>query len=124
MESIAVLVYRIVEKELIDDREAAMSGLVAAVQPAVTACRPKTFKLIKSTTTDAGKKHSDQTVYRLHVALEDVFSLGTPAYEVRKERLEVALRAAPDVRNGRIDLELEEENVYSLDDYVEHFGAL
>src|SRR3989338_8664795 len=119
MESVAVLIYRIVENELIDEREAAMSGLVAAVQPAVAACRPRAFKLIKSTITDAGKKHSDQTVYRLHVALEEVILLGTPAYETRKERLEVALRSAADVRNGRIDLELEEEAVYSLDDYVE-----
>ena len=40
---------------------------------------------------------------------------------MRKERLEVALRSAPEVRSGCIDVELESEDTYSVEDYVKRF---
>ncbi len=78
MESVAVLVYRIVEKEFIEDSEAMAKQFVKDRYQAVTVCGSRVFKLVKSVTIDAGKKHSDQTTYRLHVALGESFRFQRP----------------------------------------------
>lgn len=123
MDSIAVLLYRIVEKEFIDDREAAAKSLVVSVREALTACPLAALKLIRSTVTDASGKQSEQTSYRLFLALEGVYSLEDPHYLERKGNLEKALQSAPDVQKGCIGVELEEEGGFSLEEYAERFGS-
>ncbi len=124
MESIAVLVYRIVEKEFTEDRDALAEMFIIDQLGTVKAFAPRAFKLIQSTVVDAGRRQSDQTSYLLHVALEGVFSLQEPAYLERKERLEEALRTSPLVQRGGIDIELQEEEIYSLAEYSERFSHI
>lgn len=124
MESIAVLVYRIVEKEFTEDRDALAEMFIIDRFRTMKTFAPRAFKLIQSTVVDAGRRQSDQTSYILHIALEWVFSLQEPAYLERKERLEEALRTSPLVQRGSIDIELQEEEIYSLAEYSEQFGHL